>query len=159
MRHFFLFLFFSFLSYSRSADVHHCIHSVRKVGKGNDNTIGDGSTPNSCFACDPTLSECPEGCRGLILDVFNYCNGICLPDGYFFDRSNNCIICSFFLKYSIQLILKFYLGKTLYGCWQDNVKTLRINAERCGCSSAANNFSFHAFVFILAFVLSTVFCL
>ena len=84
-------LFFLVLPFCRPADVHHCVHYVRKVSKGNDGTVGDGSTPNSCLACDPTLPQCPEGCEGMLKNMFNYCSGICLPDGYFFDESKNHI--------------------------------------------------------------------
>lgn len=72
---------------------------------------GDGSTPNSCMSCDPThgsvryfspnlflnvsgvvVGSCPDGCQNRIDTMYVACDGVCLPDGYFFDPRKLCRI-------------------------------------------------------------------
>jgi hypothetical protein len=48
---------------------------------------GDGSTPGSCMSCDPTRPVCAHNCQAKINDMYYACDGVCLPDGYYFDPS------------------------------------------------------------------------
>ena len=66
-----------------SASVHQCVHYVKKTSKHYEM---DG---NDCFACDPTRLECPSGCNAVLRQMFDACSGVCLPDGYFFDKSKS----------------------------------------------------------------------
>lgn len=104
-------------SYSRTSpfnnnpnlnSVHHCVHATRKLAKR-----GDGSTYVSCLACEPATPLCTVGCQKMIDYMYLVCDGMCLPDGYFFDAS----------------------GK-LSGCWKDVKETIKIDVQRCGCSDA-----------------------
>ena len=61
-----------------------CIAATRKVYKA-----GDGSTPGSCMSCDPTYPFCAKGCQKLIDNLYHICDGVCLPDGYYFDPSTS----------------------------------------------------------------------
>ena len=48
---------------------------------------GNGSVPESCMMCDPTYATCPIGCQALVDKLYRNCNGVCMPDGYYFDPS------------------------------------------------------------------------
>ena len=90
------------------AGEHQCIHATRKLGKN-----GDGSTDSSCMHCDPAIEFCYFNCQELIDQMYEACDGVCLPDGYYFDASF-----------------------TITGCWKDAKSDLKIGVERCGCNSA-----------------------
>jgi hypothetical protein len=87
---------------------HQCIHATRKLGKN-----GDGSTESSCMHCDPAIEFCYFNCQELIDQMYESCDDVCLPDGYYFDASF-----------------------TLTGCWKDVKPDIKIGVERCGCNSA-----------------------
>jgi hypothetical protein len=87
---------------------HQCIHATRKLGKN-----GDGSTDSSCMHCDPAVEFCYFNCQELIDGMYEACDDVCLPDGYYFDASF-----------------------TLTGCWKDVKPDIKIGVERCGCNSA-----------------------
>jgi hypothetical protein len=91
---------------------HQCIHATRKLGKN-----GDGSTESSCMHCDPAIEFCYFNCQELIDQMYESCDGVCLPDGYYFDASF-----------------------TLTGCWKDVKPDIKIGVERCGCNSAMPGF-------------------
>lgn len=63
-----------------SSGVHECVHATRKLGKN-----GDGSTASSCMHCDPTFPDCYYDCQSLIDAMYVACDGVCLPQEYFFD--------------------------------------------------------------------------
>ena len=87
-------------------NVHRCVHRTTKLSK----QTAQG-TP--CFNCDPALNECPVGCQQVIDDVYHMCNGICLPDGYYFDPESQ-----------------------LEECFAANRAAMKIGVERCGCNAA-----------------------
>jgi hypothetical protein len=37
------------------------------------------------MGCDPTYPTCSSGCQDLVEKIYYRCDGICLPNGYFFD--------------------------------------------------------------------------
>lgn len=88
-------------------DVHRCVHAANKLRKA-----GDGTTQGSCSSCDPAVSECEPNCVDLIERLYWSCDGVCLPDGYYFDPQ-----------------------WTLGGCWEDALAMMKIHVERCGCDS------------------------
>jgi len=88
---------------------HRCVWASNKLRKS-----GDGSTPNSCSNCAPTVPTCSPGCQDLIDTVYWACAEIEIPDGYYFDPINE-----------------------LDGVWEDNLGIFKINVERCGCNSAS----------------------
>jgi hypothetical protein len=49
--------------------------------------MGDGSTDSSCMDCNPALPECFIDCQERIDIMYRNCQGVCLPDGYYFDPS------------------------------------------------------------------------
>jgi len=63
--------------------------------------------------CDPTTPVCAVGCQGLVDELFKDCNGVCLPDGYFYDPL-----------------------WTYKGCWKDHREEVLVGVNRCGCDSA-----------------------
>ena len=87
-------------------NVHRCVHRTTKLSK----QTAQG-TP--CYNCDPALNECPVGCQQVIDDVYHMCNGICLPDGYYFDPESR-----------------------LQECFAENRAAMKIGVERCGCNAA-----------------------
>ena len=101
------------------ANVHRCIHTTNKVRKR-----GDGSVEGSCSSCDPARPVCDTGCQELIDRMYWACTEVCLPEGYYFDPN-----------------------KMLSGCWEDNVASIDINVERCGCNSSSRGYSI-SFVFL-----------
>ena len=38
-----------------------------------------------CMGCSPTKSTCDNDCVDLIVDLYEYCDGVVLPDGFYFD--------------------------------------------------------------------------
>lgn len=62
---------------------------------------GNGSTAISCMSCDPTHGSCYDKCQNKVNYLYYACDGICLPDGYFFDPRKS----SFFLLSSYSLLL------------------------------------------------------
>mmetsp|Transcript_2316 Transcript_2316/g.3557 ORF Transcript_2316/g.3557 Transcript_2316/m.3557 type:complete len:99 (+) Transcript_2316:130-426(+) len=64
----------------QKANTHECVRATRKIANR-----GDGTTVNSCMSCDPTYGVCPDGCQNKIDKMYYACDGVCLPDGYFFD--------------------------------------------------------------------------
>ena len=75
---------------------------------------GDGSTITSCYGCDPAQPVCSVGCQDLIDTVYYVCDGVTMPDGYYFDPTFQ-----------------------LTGSFIDNLDDMKINVERCGCNSAS----------------------
>jgi hypothetical protein len=43
------------------------------------------------MACDPAIPDCAPGCQGLIDKIYYDCDGICLPDGYYYDPGEQYI--------------------------------------------------------------------
>lgn len=89
--------------------VKNCVMASMDLAK-----LGDGSTPSSCMACDPTLPTCYGFCQALIDKLYYFCDDVCLPDGYYFDP-----------------------GSQLKGCWPEVIDRVKIKVERCGCNTAA----------------------
>jgi len=108
-------------------NVHRCVHAVTKLAKQ-----GDGTTVGSCSSCDPAVSEAnvPSNCQFLVDNMYYACSKICLPDGYYFDPHS-----------------------TLSGCFVDNMKQIKINVERCGCSGSFASISPLNFLFVLLLTL------
>ena len=38
-----------------------------------------------CMACDPTQSRCPKKCQSKVNSLYTKCDGVRMPDGFFFD--------------------------------------------------------------------------
>jgi hypothetical protein len=95
------------------ANVHRCVHATNQVRKR-----GDGSVVGSCSSCDPAQPTCDTGCQDLINRMYWACTEVCLPDGYYFDPN-----------------------KMLSGCWEENVPSIDINVERCGCNASSRSLS------------------
>ena len=109
--------------------VAHCIHAVNEISKN-----GWGSTTASCMGCDPALPNCYFNCPPLVRNVYQLCDSICLPDGFYFDPK-----------------------KTMSGCFNDNLIGMRISVERCGCSAAMSSNIFtwnNVLLFIISILLS-----
>jgi hypothetical protein len=62
--------------------VPHCINAVNEISKN-----GYGATPSSCMGCDPTLPTCYFNCKPLVTRLYEWCDSVCLPDGFYFDPS------------------------------------------------------------------------
>ena len=56
---------------------------------------------------------CHSACQDYVNKVYNFCDGICLPHNYYFTKD-----------------------QSLMGCWSDVVDAMKIEVEKCGCSSA-----------------------
>jgi hypothetical protein len=78
------------------------------------NAQGDGTSPGSCLACDPTAKKCPPKCQPLIDTLYASCDGVYTPSGLFFDPN-----------------------QSISGFWKNNEEKLRIAAQRCGCNTAS----------------------
>mmetsp|Transcript_10901 Transcript_10901/g.14194 ORF Transcript_10901/g.14194 Transcript_10901/m.14194 type:complete len:154 (+) Transcript_10901:249-710(+) len=74
---------------------------------------GDGSTTLSCMSCRPASGTCASGCQNLIDLMYVRCDGVILPDGFYYDPE-----------------------QTLSGCWNDVKDDIKIAVERCGCDGA-----------------------
>ena len=72
----------------------------------------------SCISCSPTrpVNYCHSACQDYINKVYAYCNGICLPENFYYTP-----------------------GKSLMGCWSDVVDQMKYEVERCGCNSALSH--------------------
>ena len=80
---------------------------------------GDLTNIKTCISCEPTRQACPRGCQPLINQLYVACDGVELPDGWYFDPD-----------------------KQITGKWNDRVKAeLKIQVERCGCSAATRGAS------------------
>ena len=69
-----------------------------------------------CIGCEPVQTVCPSDpdCQTSIDSMYLNCEGVALPDGYYYDPK-----------------------WTITGPWDTDVKNkLRIEIERCGCSKA-----------------------
>lgn len=88
---------------------------------------GNGSTYGSCLACDPTSLTCPPKCQPLIDALYQQCDKVYAPQDYYFDPA-----------------------KQLNGYFNDNRDALRIQAARCGCSTASQ------LILHISFIITTV---
>jgi len=110
------------------ADDHQCIHYTNKIRKNN----GWGNTIGACMNCITARPECYADCQEQLDLVKKACDGVCLPDGYFFDAAS-----------------------TLNGCWKDIKRQITIEMERCGCNSA-NTYKKN-YIFLLITILSLLY--
>ena len=78
------------------ASVHQCVHYTRKVTK----LQTEIDPPTICVGCDPTTPFCDPLCQKWIEYQFAACNGVCLPDGFFFDASKSKLAEHFKIFYS-----------------------------------------------------------
>ena len=62
--------------------VAHCVNAVNDISKN-----GFGSTRTSCMGCDPALPTCYFNCQPLVKRLYEWCDNVCLPDGFYFDPS------------------------------------------------------------------------
>mmetsp|Transcript_29725 Transcript_29725/g.32355 ORF Transcript_29725/g.32355 Transcript_29725/m.32355 type:complete len:136 (+) Transcript_29725:16-423(+) len=111
MKLFLLFVFFiSFQVYliDGKGSVHECVKATQALA-----TTGDGTDSTSCAGCDPALDSCYTTCQGYIKNVYFDCDGVCLPEGYYFDPQEE-----------------------LTGCFSANQFKFKIKVERCGCDAA-----------------------
>jgi hypothetical protein len=135
-----------------SGDVHECVNAARRLHRRtfyppyalppgpNDppyvvlyNNLGLPVEPiEPCIVCEPVNVDCPVGCEELLGDFLSKCDGICLPDTYFFDPQN-----------------------TMAGCFADHAYELNRQIERCGCSAAASLLK-ASFSFLLLLLLATL---
>ncbi len=97
------FFFLLIIAVLTQAGIHQCVHASRKLSK-----YGNGTTPESCMMCDPTYATCPVGCQKLVDALYANCQGVCLPDGYFFDPSTNQYIAILSYIMSLCLIFVYY---------------------------------------------------
>lgn len=73
-----------------------------------------------CIGCEPVQTVCPSDpdCQTAIDRMYLNCEGVTLPDGYYYDPK-----------------------WTITGTWGPDVKnSLRIEIERCGCNSVGGLF-------------------
>lgn len=110
------------------ADPHQCIHYTNKIRKAN----GWGNTVGACMNCITARPKCYADCQAQLDLVKTACEGVCLPDGYFFDAAS-----------------------TLNGCWDDIKRQISIEMERCGCNSASN-FN-KSYIFIIITIISILY--
>mmetsp|Transcript_3244 Transcript_3244/g.4724 ORF Transcript_3244/g.4724 Transcript_3244/m.4724 type:complete len:149 (-) Transcript_3244:137-583(-) len=69
-----------------------------------------------CMSCQPAKATCASGCQTQIDQMYIYCDGVELPDGFYFDPAEE-----------------------INGCWEDVVDFEIKNAvERCGCDAAVS---------------------
>ena len=74
--------------------------------------------------------------------LYYACDGVCLPDGYYFDpRQFLSLFISLFHSHPPYLLtcdskLTFLVAQYLYGCWQTVLPEIKIAVERCGCNSS-----------------------
>lgn len=119
--------------------------ATRKLAKK-----GDGSTPQSCISCDPTHQYCVKGCQKLIDRVYRACDNTCLPDGYFYDPSE-FRTWNYLTRLSEHSFWTF-LDYKLSGCWEKNLKDMKIAVERCGCNGASSiPFDLRIFASVIGF--------
>lgn len=109
-------------------DPHQCIHYTNKIRKNN----GWGNTVGACMNCITARPLCYADCQDQLELVKTACNGVCLPDGYFFDSAS-----------------------TLNGCWKNIKRQITIEMERCGCNSA-NTYT-KGYIFLLITILSLLY--
>eukprot|EP01039_Chlorochromonas_danica_P001100 gene1100-1195_t len=82
------------------------------------------------MGCDPTYPTCAEGCQDLVKRVYYRCDGVCLPNGYYFDPQWD-----------------------LDGCWGEVKSQVKIKVERCGCNAASSSLPFSVFLTALMAIL------
>jgi hypothetical protein len=87
MRIAFLILVIYPTGYDGAGNIRACISSAIRVGEA-----GNGSTPISCFYCDPARESCSKGCQSKIKDLYYDCDGVSLPDGYYYDDNSGMFI-------------------------------------------------------------------
>ena len=76
--------------------------------------LGGLATSKPCMSCDPTESTCAPGCQQRIAEMYVACDGVTMPDGFYFDPN-----------------------KQVTGRWNKEAKAkLKIEVEKCGCSAA-----------------------
>ena len=78
--------------------VHQCVHYTRKVTKLY--TLND--PPLRCVMCDPTTSFCNPICQKWVDYQFAACQGVCLPEGFFFDAGIHVSSARFIILNSIR---------------------------------------------------------
>ncbi len=88
-----------------------------------------------CWGCDPTIGTCVLNCQQLINTLYSDCDGVCLPDGYYFDPSLFFLFTNFVYFTPFHSLL-FHLEFQLSGCWDDVSVQILVSVERCGCNSA-----------------------
>ena len=62
--------------------VAHCVNAVNDISKN-----GFGATRSSCMGWDPALPTCYFNCQPLVKRLYEWCDNVCLPDGFYFDPS------------------------------------------------------------------------
>ena len=67
------------------SSVHQCIHYTNKIVK----LLGISSI--QCVSCNPSTPFCATGCQNALDYQYVACEGVCLPDGFFFDPGFNRI--------------------------------------------------------------------
>ena len=92
----------------------------------------DTTKTRTCISCEPTRSFCPRGCQDLIDELYVNCDGVTMPDGWYFDPDEQ-----------------------ITGRWNDRVKAdLKIEVERCGCDAAFRGASSSPLALLLAAALT-----
>lgn len=122
-------------SIDEEANVHNCVKAARRLHYRTayppfvkpphpdeenpiDWLVEEPTAVMPCIVCEPTNELCPEGCQKLLDFFFKVCDGVCLPETYFFDPQ-----------------------MTMAGCWDDHKTELNRHVKRCGCSAASSGVS------------------
>ena len=45
----------------------------------------NGTNPSLCIGCSLSQATCPSSCQGYIDDLYRKCDGVTLPENYYFD--------------------------------------------------------------------------
>jgi hypothetical protein len=95
-----------------------CVRALQQAHEANfefrlPESVREVNVP--CMSCAPTrpVFYCHSACQDYVNKVYNFCDGICLPHNYYFTKD-----------------------QSLMGCWSDVVDAMKIEVEKCGCSSA-----------------------
>lgn len=83
-----------------------------------------------CMGCDdaPTGTKllCPSGCQGIINRLYANCDGITVPDGFYFDEAR-----------TIPDRWDYDKNKRIRGKWRSSVEeAITLEVRKCGCNAA-----------------------
>ena len=87
-----------------------CINTARKL---KEIKKYDYTKSKTCMACDPTRDWCPHGCQDIVDKLYVQCDGVAMPDGWYFDPDEQ-----------------------LTGEWNEETRgEVKKLVERCGCNA------------------------
>lgn len=151
-----------YIEYKRPSEEessYECMIAVKKLHKNEmaATSLGDR---DQCMSCNPTSDICPGTCQQLVDNLYWSCEGITLPDGFYFDGapfSEDSGFSHVFKKARLRDseheknayydILDKYnrggIGDTaqnfqLSGKWRKEVRDkMKMEFEKCGCSASS----------------------